>query len=38
VEDTTKEENLAQPMEKVMVNSVQCCEKDRDAKVEECAK
>jgi len=38
VKDVTKEENPAQPMERVLVNSLESYEKDDEAEVDECVR
>lgn len=38
VENNSREPRPTQPMERVIVNSIECCEKDEDVEMEECVK
>jgi len=36
VKETTQEEIPAQPLERLMANSIECCDKDKNDEVDEC--
>ena len=36
VEETTQEEIPAQPLKRVMANSIECCDKNKNDEVDEC--
>jgi len=38
VEDNSREPRPTQPMERIIVNSIECCDKDEDIEMKECVK